>query len=200
MRTGGILYQVAIYNLGYYIETKHQVGLVMGNRNFWENSDTSRLKDLLRHEKNLLKYKRIQCIYLRVSNKLKAPEIANILGWPVSSVWGFHSLYKKNGNDAFNFDAKGGRYHQNLSLDEEIELINSFAEDGTNGGILEVGKVKVAFEKKLGRKVHKTNVYRALHRNGWRKIAPRKKHPKNDKEAMETFKKTSHLWCRVQKI
>jgi hypothetical protein len=32
-------------------------------------------------------------------------------------------------------------------------------------------------------------VYRALHRQGWRKIAPRPKHPKANEEAREAFKK-----------
>lgn len=131
---------------------------------------------------------------------MKAPKIARILGWPISSVWGFHCLYKKNGEKAFDLEGKGGRYHQNLSLSEEVALIDSFVEDGSKGGVLEISKVKKAYEEKLGREVHKTCIYRALHRQGWRKIAPRKKHPKNDPEAMETFKKTSHYWCRVQEV
>lgn len=168
--------------------------------NFWESCDVSRLEELLGKEKDLSRYKRIQCIYFRVYNKLKASEISRILGWPIGCVWNFHSLYKKTGEKAFDIESKGGRYHQNLSFSEEVALIESFTEDGSKGGILEVSKVKEAYEQKLGREVHKTCIYRALHRQGWRKIAPRKKHPKNDPEAMETFKKTSHHWYRVQEV
>ena len=47
-----------------------------------------------------------------------------------------------------------------------------------------------AMEEKLGRTVPLATAYRLLHRHGWRKIAPRPKHPNNDPVAQETFKKS----------
>ena len=55
--------------------------------------------------------------------------------------------------------------------------------------MLVANEIKEALEKRLGHKVHKTTVYRMLHRNGWRKLAPRSSHPKRNKEAVEAFKK-----------
>lgn len=41
-------------------------------------------------------------------------------------------------------------------------------------------------------KVPKSTIYRLLHRPGWRKRAPRGKHPEGDEQAIGQFKKTSH--------
>ena len=77
-----------------------------------------------------------------------------------------------------------------MSKSEEDAFINPFLESAKSGGILEVSQVHSAYEKELGREVKKSVVYRLLHRHGWRKIAPRPTHPKTDKDAQDTFKKT----------
>jgi transposase len=53
-----------------------------------------------------------------------------------------------------------------------------------------VAPVQAAYEAAIGRPVHHSVVYRALHRHGWRKIVPRPRHPKADEAARETFKKS----------
>jgi Winged helix-turn helix len=45
----------------------------------------------------------------------------------------------------------------------------------------------------VGRPVHHSVVYRALPRQGWRKITPRPKHPNANEEAREAFKKRPEL-------
>jgi transposase len=54
-----------------------------------------------------------------------------------------------------------------------------------------VAPVQAAYEKALGRSVHPSLVYRALHRPGGRKVVPRPKHPKSSEEAREAFKKVT---------
>ena len=61
------------------------------------------------------------------------------------------------------------------------------------GGVLVVGEIKTAYEKKAGKQVPKSTVYRMLARHGWRKIAPRPKHPKAEIGVQEEFKKSSPL-------
>ena len=53
-----------------------------------------------------------------------------------------------------------------------------------------VNEVKAAYEEIIGHSVPKSTVYRVLARHGWRKIAPRPRHPKFDPEKLEAFKKT----------
>jgi hypothetical protein len=52
---------------------------------------------------------------------------------------------------------KGGRYYQNLTLEEERQLLQAFLAQSENGGILAVSRVKAADEQALGRKVPKFN-------------------------------------------
>ena len=172
----------------------------MGKTNYWDICNTSKLKEFLKSEQNLAKYKRIQCVYLRANNKLGASKIADMLGWNIGSVWNIHSSYKQYGNKIFNLKKKGGRYNENLSLEEEKQIISSCENEGLSGGIIEISKIKILYEEILGRKANKTIIYRMLSRHGWRKVAPRKKHPKNDKEAIEDFKKTSHHWYHMASL
>jgi transposase len=57
--------------------------------------------------------------------------------------------------------------------------------------VLVVSGIKQALDKRLGRKVALSSVYNLLHRHGWRKLAPDKRHPKADVAAQEEFKKNS---------
>jgi transposase len=84
----------------------------------------------------------------------------------------------------------GGRYRQNLTREQEQQLLTPFLEQAAMGGVLVVAPVQAAYEAALGRPVHHSVVYRALHRQGWRKLAPRPKHPKASEEAREAFKKS----------
>ena len=85
----------------------------------------------------------------------------------------------------------GGRRRAYLTFAEEKEFWSGFFEDASRGGILVVREIRTALEKKLGHKVVETTVYRVLARHGWRKIVPRRRHPKANEAAQKGFKKTS---------
>ena len=85
----------------------------------------------------------------------------------------------------------GGRRRAYLTFEEEKEFLSGFFEDASRGGILVVSEIRTALEKKLGHKVVETTVYRMLARHGWRKIVPRRRHPKANEAAQEGFKKNS---------
>ncbi len=108
-----------------------------------------------------------------------------------------HSAYRKLGEEAFSLGNRGGIYHRNLSEAQEEALINEISSSGDLGQILEISSIKKHYEKLSGKQVHKTVIYRMLARHGWRKISPRPTHPKNDKAALEGFKKTFHRWCKM---
>jgi transposase len=92
----------------------------------------------------------------------------------------------------------GGRRRQNFSLQEEKEFLKPWVEQAEKGGVLVVPPVHEALEKKLGRKVAESTVYRLLARHDWRKIAPDTCHPKKDPDAQEVFKKNSRKrWIRL---
>lgn len=84
---------------------------------------------------------------------------------------------------------RGGRRRQNMSIKQEQEVLAPFIERARKGGILVVGSVKAEIEATLGRKMALSSVYNLLHRHGWRKLAPDKRHPKSDEQAQQEWKK-----------
>ena len=87
--------------------------------------------------------------------------------------------------------ARGGRRHQNMTTEQERELLAPFLERARTGGILVVGQVKTELEARLGRSMALSSVYNLLHRHGWRKLAPDKRHPQSDPLAQQEWKKNS---------
>ncbi|MGQ0711790.1 MAG: helix-turn-helix domain-containing protein, partial [Rhodoferax sp.] len=85
----------------------------------------------------------------------------------------------------------GGRNRQNMSVEEEREFLAPFLESAAAGGILVVGEIKAALDKRLGRTVALASAYNLLHRHNWRKLAPDKRHPQSDPLAQEEWKKNS---------
>lgn len=85
----------------------------------------------------------------------------------------------------------GGRRRENLSVEQEAEVLAPFLERAQQGGILVVPQIKAELEIALGRTMALSSVYNLLHRHGWRKLAPDKRHPQSDPVAQEAFKKNS---------
>lgn len=85
----------------------------------------------------------------------------------------------------------GGRRRQNLSLARESEILAPFLARAGNGGILVVPQIKAELETALGRSMALSSVYNLLHRHGWRKLAPDKRHPQSDPVAQAAWKKNS---------
>lgn len=83
----------------------------------------------------------------------------------------------------------GGRRKCYLDPDTEKEFVSSFLDKASKGGVVVVSEIKNKYEKIIGKKVSKTTIYRLLERQGWRKISPRKHHPKMDETKQEDFKK-----------
>ena len=73
--------------------------------------------------------------------------------------------------------SRGGRRRQNMTTEQEREALAPFLERASNGGILVVGQVKAELEARLGRTIALSSVYNLLHRHGWRKLAPDRRHP-----------------------
>lgn len=92
---------------------------------------------------------------------------------------------------ALGAPAAGGRKRQNMTLQEEREFLAPFLEQAATGGVLVVGQIKAALDKRLGRKVALASAYNLLHRHDWRKLAPDKRHPQSDPAAQDEWKKNS---------
>ena len=85
----------------------------------------------------------------------------------------------------------GGRKNANMTVSEENAFLASFLDKAKKGGILVVKEIHTTLEKHLGRKVALASAYNLLHRHGWRKLAPDKRHVETDVQAQEEWKKNS---------
>ena len=83
----------------------------------------------------------------------------------------------------------GGRKRENMTPEAEREFLAPFLEQAAAGGVLVVGQIKAALDRHLGRPVALGSAYNLLHRHGWRKLAPDKRHPKSDPAAQQEWKK-----------
>ena len=101
--------------------------------------------------------------------------------------------YNKHGIKIFETKGQGGRKYGYLSLEQEKEFLASFRKKAIAGEIITVALIQAAYEKKIGKQVAKSTVYRLLKRHDWRKVVPRPHHPKKDEKRQETFKKNSPI-------
>ena len=133
-----------------------------------------------------------QAVVLPLDYAMSLADTAQVIG--VSPGWACQLRRRFiHGHKAGTPDAPtaGGRKRQNMSLQEEREFLAPFLECAAGGGVLVVGQIKAALDKRLGREVALASVYNLLHRHNWRKLAPDKRHPQSDPLAQEEWKKNS---------
>lgn len=151
----------------------------------------ARLAERLKEAESHSQYQRIQCVLIRATLGSSAARIAQLLGWSTATVHVIHSRWAKEGDAIFELRGRGGRHHQNLSAEQEAQVLAPFIERAAAGGMLKVAEIQQAYEQQVGKPVAPSTIYRLLDRHGWRKLVPRPRHPKADVAAQAAFKKTS---------
>jgi transposase len=96
--------------------------------------------------------------------------------------------------------SRGGRHRENMTREEEAAFLTPYFEKAQTGGVLIVGEIKQALDARLGRTVALASAYNLLHRHGWRKIVPDKRHPQADVKAQEDWKKNSPSTSRKSTV
>ena len=120
---------------------------------------------------------------------IRLTETARLLG--ISPGWVSKLRKRFIGGERLEADAapRGGRFHSYQTPDEETEFLKPYLETAQSGGVLIVPPLKADWEKRLGRPIALSTVYRMLHRHGWRKLAPDKRHIQADVAAQQEWKK-----------
>ena len=95
--------------------------------------------------------------------------------------------------------SKKVRNRAHMTNDEEQAFLAPFFENARCSGVLVVGVIRNALEQHLGRKVALASAYNLLHRHGWRKLVPYKRHVQADIQAQEDWKKNSPAILRTSK-
>ncbi len=133
-----------------------------------------------------------QAVLLPALHGLSLAQTGRLIGRSRASVTRLRSRFKRGLEQPEGAGRQwGGRRRQNMSVEQERALLAPFFEQAKAGGILVAAPLKAAYEQALGRKVPNSTVYRLLARHGWRKIAPRPRHPKADPERQAGWKKNS---------
>jgi transposase len=162
----------------------------MRPRRSFPDGTLERLQRTLKEARSKAEFQRVQCLWLRAALGLNANQVAQALGWRPTSVRRLQAQYLRRGEALWPRPGRGGRRHQNLTPGEEARLLAGFLGRAERGGLLEVSRVQEAYEQAVGHAVPKSTVYRMLGRHGWRKLAPRPRHPQADAARQQTFKKT----------
>jgi transposase len=153
--------------------------------------DINEIKTAMENTRDKSEYRRLQCIYLGdTMPEMTAKDIAKATLYSEDGVKKIHATFRETGMESIK-DKRGGRHRENLTLKQEEELLEKFDDESASGKLVETSRIKVEYEKQLGRKVNKTVIYRMLDRHGFRKIVPYKRHPKANREEQEAFKKNS---------
>ena len=148
------------------------------------------VKEKMKDAKDPRQLQRWQIVYTALLQPRKAEEIAICVGVSKSLVHQVISRYNREGVEAIEIKSCGGRYHEYLTKEEEKQFLAPFFQLAEQGELTTTGKIHRAYEERVGHQVHETTISRLLERHGWRKVLPRSRHPKADKEAQEAFKKT----------
>ncbi len=118
-----------------------------------------------------------------------AKEISRITGFHPAYISQLMAKYRDGGIEAITGNHYGGN-RRNMSVEEEAELLEPFRQRASQGQLIEVSEIKVAYEKSVGHTIGGSQIYYVLRRHGWRKVMPRSKHPKRaSDEAIEASKK-----------
>ncbi|SFJ01845.1 Winged helix-turn helix [Nitrosomonas sp. Nm34] len=138
-------------------------------------------KGLPVNAKTIEESRQAQAVVLPLEFGLSMEQTATAIGTSIGWACQFRRRLIRNGGmrDTTKL-TRGGRRRQNLSREEEVAFLAPFIEKASAGGILIVSEIKQALDTRLKRKTSLAATYSLLHRHGWRKLAPDKRHPKAD--------------------
>ena len=150
--------------------------------------DYEKIKAARKSNKNKNVEKRLYALELSVKG-LNNREISEKTGYNRVYVGHLIARYLKEGLDAI-CNIKRVANRRNMSIEEEIELLNEFKEKASKGQVIRAKDIRKAYEEKIGRPCGNGQIYRVLKRHNARKVKPRGQHPKKaSQEVIEASKK-----------
>ena len=151
-------------------------------------------KDLLINARTIEELRQAQAVVLPLEFGLSMKQTAAAIGTSVGWACQLRMRLIRSGcmRDTTR-PSRGGRRRENLSREEVVAFLAPFLEKASAGGILIVSEIKQALDARLKRKTSLAATYNLLHRHGWRKLAPDKRHPKADVLAQDEWKKSFEI-------
>jgi len=152
------------------------------------------LQSKLLFQKDIRSFKHWQIINAVAQNKGKqSEELAQVLGISKHILLRTVRQYNKYGKEFQTKLKWGGRRNKTsfLTFEQEEKLMNRFSSKALQGEILTAKDIKREVEKKLKKEVSDDYIWDLFKRHDWNKKSPRPKHPKQDLQVQEQFKKNS---------
>ncbi|MDR1701051.1 MAG: winged helix-turn-helix domain-containing protein [Lachnoclostridium sp.] len=98
------------------------------------------------------------------------------------------SKHHAHGMKSVQMKPQGGN-NRYLTHAEEAEILEKFRGRAEKGEIVSGIEIQREYEKAVGHEVSNSQIYYVLERHEWRRVKPRKQHPKADPAAQEAYKK-----------
>lgn len=147
-------------------------------------------RQVVRQAQSLDEYKQALAVLLPADSGMTLAQTGQLLGVGRATVHRFQTRFRKHRHDGgASRKSWGGRRRALLSIEEERNFLQPWAEQAKTGGVLVVSPIRAALAQRLGRPVAGSVMYRFLARHGWRKMSPDTRHPKSDPQLQEDWKK-----------
>lgn len=110
--------------------------------------------------------KRLEVLQLRCEGK-SLDEIASETNFHRSHVSNLIRKYFAEGLASVS-EKHYRRNRRNMSKDQEVAFLEQYRHQTEQGHVLNIRKIAEAYEKEVGHSVGNSQIYRVLHRHGWR--------------------------------
>ena len=162
--------------------------VVMKMKYKFSPEDYEQIKKARKNNRDKQIDKRLEVLELRCEGKTQVA-ICKETGFHRSHVSNLIRKYFEEG-----LESVAGKHYRgnrrNMSPAEEEAFLEKYRKAAEGGQVLDLREMARDYERVVGHSVGNSQIYRVLHRHGWRKVMPRSRHPKKaDEEVIETSKK-----------
>jgi transposase len=112
-------------------------------------------------------YRRVLAVWLTDQTNFTQDKVAQLLGVKISFVRQARADFVKKGEGAFQRPGSGGNRKRFMENRQEVAFLKPYVERSRKGEQIAVDEIKKAFERRVGKEVAKSTVYRMLQRHKW---------------------------------
>ena len=128
---------------------------------------------MLKRAVKTVDYRRVLCVWLRVVLSLPAKQISLAVGLQPGTVRRLQSDFGRLGSTALLKAGRGGAHHRYLTDRDERTLVSKYRRRTRYGEPFNVQAFRTEFERRVGKPVASSTIYRLLQRHGCRRLLPR---------------------------
>lgn len=140
------------------------------------------IREKMKESMKKASYRRLEVVALLGEGRSPS-EVAQITKYNEKHVRELGNRYRKEGLDALARDGRVGGNHCVMSKEKSEEFLRQFEKRAQNGQMITIEEIAAKLDEATGKKRESlSTAYYFLHRNDWRKVMPRSRHPKKANE------------------